>query len=100
MRISDWSSDVCSSDLLALEERGAHQLALVKRRHQQRAQPAPACREQTHFSRLEAALPFALTSAQQRVVAEILADLGKPVPMLRLLQGDENGRESGRGRVG
>jgi ATP-dependent DNA helicase RecG len=33
-------------------------------------------------------LPFALTSAQQRVLGEILADLEKPVPMSRLLQGE------------
>jgi ATP-dependent DNA helicase RecG len=35
-----------------------------------------------------AALPFALTSAQQAAVAEIAADLARPVPMHRLLQGD------------
>jgi ATP-dependent DNA helicase RecG len=34
------------------------------------------------------ALPFALTAAQQRVVAEIGADLARPRPMHRLLQGD------------
>ena len=33
-------------------------------------------------------LPFALTSAQRRVVGEILDDLGRSVPMARLLQGD------------
>ena len=33
-------------------------------------------------------LPFQLTQAQQRVVTEILADLQKPVPMNRLVQGD------------
>jgi ATP-dependent DNA helicase RecG len=33
-------------------------------------------------------LPFALTAAQQRVVREISADLGKRFPMHRLLQGD------------
>uniref|UniRef100_UPI0028C42C17 DEAD/DEAH box helicase n=1 Tax=Accumulibacter sp. TaxID=2053492 RepID=UPI0028C42C17 len=38
--------------------------------------------------RLRAALPFALTGAQQRVVAEIAADLAQPYPMQRLLQGD------------
>ena len=32
--------------------------------------------------------PFALTSAQERVLEEILRDLGKPAPMQRLLQGD------------
>lgn len=33
-------------------------------------------------------LPFTLTTAQQRVLQEILADLGKPRPMCRLLQGE------------
>jgi ATP-dependent DNA helicase RecG len=33
-------------------------------------------------------LPFSLTGAQERAVAEIEADLAKPVPMHRLLQGD------------
>ncbi|WP_394788834.1 ATP-dependent DNA helicase RecG [Rhodoferax sp.] len=37
---------------------------------------------------LLAALPFTLTAAQQRVGAEIAADLALPVPMNRLLQGD------------
>lgn len=37
---------------------------------------------------LLAALPFTLTGAQQRVVAEIAADLARPQPMHRLLQGD------------
>jgi len=33
-------------------------------------------------------LPFALTGAQRRVIEEIAADLGSPLPMHRLLQGD------------
>jgi RecG-like helicase len=33
-------------------------------------------------------LPFALTAAQERVLAEIRADLARPQPMARLLQGD------------
>jgi ATP-dependent DNA helicase RecG len=33
-------------------------------------------------------LPFSLTAAQQRVVEEIVHDLGMPHPMMRLLQGD------------
>ena len=37
---------------------------------------------------LQRALPFALTTAQERVVDETLADLAKPTPMNRLLQGD------------
>ncbi len=35
-----------------------------------------------------AALPFAPTGAQQRVVQEIRADLARPEPMMRLVQGD------------
>ncbi len=38
--------------------------------------------------RFRQGLPFALTGAQERAIAEIEADLGKPVPMHRLLQGD------------
>ncbi len=38
--------------------------------------------------RFIAALPYPLTGAQQRTIAEIQADLGKPTPMHRLLQGD------------
>jgi ATP-dependent DNA helicase RecG len=39
-------------------------------------------------ARLQAALPFALTAAQRRVVGEIGADLARAQPMHRLLQGD------------
>ncbi|NDV11981.1 ATP-dependent DNA helicase RecG [Crenobacter caeni] len=39
-------------------------------------------------ARLAQSLPFALTGAQQRVLAEIEVDLAKPHPMNRLLQGD------------
>ena len=38
--------------------------------------------------RFVAAIPFALTSAQQRVIAEVDKDLTSPHPMHRLLQGD------------
>jgi len=38
--------------------------------------------------RFHAALPYPLTSAQQRTIAEIEADLASPHPMHRLLQGD------------
>ncbi|MET0727381.1 MAG: ATP-dependent DNA helicase RecG [Acidimicrobiales bacterium] len=38
--------------------------------------------------RFLAALPFELTGDQRQVIAEITADLARPVPMHRLLQGD------------
>ena len=39
-------------------------------------------------ARFHERLPFALTGAQQRAIAEINRDLAAPVPMHRLLQGD------------
>jgi ATP-dependent DNA helicase RecG len=39
-------------------------------------------------ARLRAALPFALTAAQERVWTEIRRDMAEPYPMHRLLQGD------------
>jgi len=52
------------------------------------AAPAMPAREDGVHGQLLAALPFALTRAQQRVVAEVAADLARPQPMHRLLQGD------------
>ena len=50
-------------------------------------QPAAASPQGLH-GRLLHVLPFALTAAQRRVGAEIDADLSRPLPMHRLLQGD------------
>ncbi|MET0186676.1 MAG: ATP-dependent DNA helicase RecG, partial [Achromobacter sp.] len=53
------------------------------------ADPLPAPRgKKSLVAQLLAALPFALTPAQERVVAEIAHDLGRAYPMHRLLQGD------------
>jgi len=74
---------------LAFEELLAHHASLRRLRHQARAQPAPALVGDGRLtSALRSALPFALTPAQERVVAEIDADLQREQPMLRLLQGD------------
>jgi ATP-dependent DNA helicase RecG len=40
------------------------------------------------FAAARAALPFVLTGAQERVLAEILADMAAPSPMHRLLEGE------------
>src|SRR3546814_5041770 len=42
MRISDWSSDVCSSDLLDLARRNALDIHLGQRRHQRLLRPLVA----------------------------------------------------------
>lgn len=74
---------------LILEELTAHQLSLLQRREQLHVHKAPKCEPQSPSAdALIASLPYALTSAQQRVVSEIVNDLITSVPMLRLLQGD------------
>ncbi len=74
---------------LAFEELLAHQLSLLKLRATAKKHPAPPLRgEGDLVSGFLAALPFALTGAQQRVVDEIAADLRTPHPMMRLVQGD------------
>jgi len=74
---------------LALEELVAHNLSLQRLRERQRRGGAPAMAARPpELQRFLDTLPFTLTAAQQRVLAEVGADLAKPVPMLRLLQGD------------
>ena len=74
---------------LVFEELVARQLSLRAARRSLRQLRAPVLCVAGELRRaLIAALPFELTGAQQRVVEEIAADLEKPIPMLRLVQGD------------
>ena len=74
---------------IALEELLAHHLSLKQLRQQQQRQRAvPLAPQQRLVAQFLHQLPFSLTTAQQRVNAEIFADLAHPYPMQRLLQGD------------
>ena len=74
---------------LAFEELLTHHLSLKRLREQLRKHSAIVLRGDGALRRqFVAALAFTPTRAQQRVSAEIARDLGKPVPMLRLVQGD------------
>jgi hypothetical protein len=68
------------------------QLGLAQRRRQLSQRPAPPLALPTGSEGLVqqflTILPFGLTGAQQRVLAEIRADLARPQPMARLVQGD------------
>lgn len=67
----------------------AQQLSLRRAYLQRRQKGAPSLIGSGDLAqRLLNALPFGLTGAQQRVSAEIGADLFQPYPMQRLLQGD------------
>ncbi len=63
-------------------------LATSRKVHQRPATARPLVSAGRLVDGLLAALPFALTAAQQRVIAQIRADLARDCPMHRLLEGD------------
>ncbi len=74
---------------LIFEELLAHQLSLRKLREQQKqVKGIPLAPKNQFFNQLKKALPFELTNAQNKVIAEIKADLMQTWPMSRLVQGD------------
>src|SRR3546814_20629387 len=77
MRISDWSSDVCSSDLLM---KIAAQREL--RRGEQVTPPDGL------YEEFCARFPYDETDDQARAIEETLEDLGSGKPMDRLICGD------------
>ncbi len=76
-------------DRLAFEELLAQRLAVLRGRLRAREESAPRCTTNPQAAHdLLAALPFELTDAQRRVIAEISENLESAEPMLRLVQGD------------
>ncbi|MEF7617600.1 ATP-dependent DNA helicase RecG [Aquincola sp. MAHUQ-54] len=75
---------------LKFEELLAQQLSQLEAKRERARLQAPVLtpRPGGLHEGLLAALPFVLTGAQQRVCNEIAADLARPQPMHRLLQGD------------
>jgi len=74
---------------IKFDELLAQQLSMRTAYRRRRSRRAPALAARGNLVRkLLAALPFTLTPAQHRVVAEIRTDLARPQPMQRLLQGD------------
>jgi ATP-dependent DNA helicase RecG len=74
---------------LAFEELLAHQLSLKLLRRRIQSDPGwPLPANESLKRRLLGSLPFRLTGAQMRALAEVEADLALATPMLRLVQGD------------
>ena len=74
---------------LAFDEILYIQLHIGQRKQTRRRMPGRVLMSDGPLARqLVARLPFALTQAQARAIAEIGRDLQRPVPMHRLLQGD------------
>ncbi len=66
----------------------AMRVQVLKQAHRKPNPKAGIHYEQKVVDRFKKSLPFQLTSAQSKVVSEILADLQRPIQMNRLLQGD------------
>jgi ATP-dependent DNA helicase RecG len=74
---------------IKFDELLAQQLSMRLHHRRRQTAHAPALERCDRLSaQLLAALPFELTTAQSRVLAEIRADLARAHPMQRLLQGD------------
>ncbi|HEY9233900.1 MULTISPECIES: ATP-dependent DNA helicase RecG [Phenylobacterium] len=73
---------------LAYDELLAHQLAMAQRKAERRTEAAPAIGASELAARIAADLPYELTGAQQRALADIRRDLAAGERMSRLLQGD------------
>ena len=74
---------LCVDEFLAL------QVGLLERRRQRDQQPGRALFiDQARIECYVQNLPFVLTEAQNRAVEAILADMARPHPMRRMLQGD------------
>ncbi|WP_040727264.1 ATP-dependent DNA helicase RecG [Thiomicrorhabdus sp. Kp2] len=73
---------------LIVEELISQQAGLQLLRQTEQKRVAPSLPPSQNCNALLASLPFMLTNAQQRVLAEIQHDLAQPHPMQRLVQGD------------
>lgn len=79
--------DQAARDRLAYDELFSNQLAMrLVRSAMDKRKAVPIAGTGALVDRLQ--LPFAMTAAQVRVIAEIEGDLAQSRPMLRLLQGD------------
>ncbi|HTB22722.1 MAG TPA: ATP-dependent DNA helicase RecG [bacterium] len=73
---------------MAFQELFLLSLALVQKKRRDQDAHAPSLAGGDLPQRLLKALPFELTAAQARVWKELKADLGRHIPMRRLIQGD------------
>ena len=84
-----WKSLDAAREHLVLSEFFAMQMLIASRRNDSRSKlSATHCGQGELLKKFLRSLPFALTAAQEKVIAEIRHDLTAGHPMSRLLQGD------------
>ena len=85
----NWESLAAARDHLVLSEFFAMQMLIASRRAEAHGRIGDIhCGSGKLVEKFLGRLPFDLTDAQKKVIAEIRRDLGAPYPMNRLLQGD------------
>jgi ATP-dependent DNA helicase RecG len=84
-----WEALASAREHLVLSEFFAMQMLIASRRTQSQGRvSAVHCGKGELMEKFLQALPFELTAAQKKVIAEIRRDMGSKFPMNRLLQGD------------
>jgi ATP-dependent DNA helicase RecG len=84
-----WEGRDAASEHLVLSEFFTMQMLIASRRFQSSNRPGEAhCGSGALLEKFLKALPFELTGAQRKVIAEIRRDLAAKYPMNRLLHGD------------
>jgi ATP-dependent DNA helicase RecG len=86
----DFGQVKAARDRLRYDEAFVLQVVLAQRRLLAALEPATprAARSGGLLEAFDASLPFSLTAGQQAVSEQLMADLARPVPMHRLLQGE------------
>jgi ATP-dependent DNA helicase RecG len=89
-RPEDWPQVTLAKQRLRFDEAFVLQVVLAQRRTMAALEPATprAPRSGGLLEAFDAQLPFTLTTGQLEVTAELMADLARPIPMHRLLQGE------------
>jgi ATP-dependent DNA helicase RecG len=87
-RDADLAPAAAHNRRLAYDELLAQQLAMAQRKAERRREPAARVAASAIAAKIRADLPFVLTGAQDRSLAEIRGDLAQGERMSRLIQGD------------
>jgi len=87
LRLAHRNGDAAARDRLAYDELLANSLALLLVKADSRRRKGQALVGDGRL-RAKLSLPFEMTGAQKRSIAEIEGDMAQEAPMLRLLQGD------------
>jgi len=74
-----------ANDRLKYEVHFNHQLKIILRKNARTKNNAPVIKPLSSFNKI---LPFELTADQNNTLIEIISDLNKGIPMMRLVQGD------------